>query len=111
MSVPKLPDTNVTSGHLLVSSSILQLSISVADRIRFLPADALWNLAMAINVYLTLFKKYNARQLKALEWRYHLMGYGLPFIVALAYLFINVPGKGKIYGPATVRFLPEIHWR
>ncbi|KAL8747197.1 MAG: hypothetical protein Q9190_000904 [Brigantiaea leucoxantha] len=56
---------------------------------------------MAINVYLTLFKKYNARQLKALEWRYHLMGYGLPFIVALVYLFINVPGKEKIYGPAT----------
>ena len=33
---------------------------------RFLPADALWNLAMAINVYMTLFRKYNARQLKAL---------------------------------------------
>ena len=36
----------------------------------FLPADALWNLAMAMNVYLTLFRKYNADQLKALEWRY-----------------------------------------
>ena len=35
---------------------------------RFVPADALWNLAMAINVYLTLFKKYNAQQLKALEY-------------------------------------------
>ena len=35
-----------------------------------LPADALWNLAMAINVYLTLFRRYNADQLKALEWRY-----------------------------------------
>ena len=35
--------------------------------------DALWNLAMAINVYMTLFRKYNATQLKALEWRYHLM--------------------------------------
>ena len=36
----------------------------------FLPADALWNLAMAMNVYLTLFRKYNADQLKALEWKY-----------------------------------------
>lgn len=36
----------------------------------FLPADALWNLAMAINVYMTLFRRYNADQLKALEWKY-----------------------------------------
>lgn len=28
---------------------------------------------MAINVYMTLFRKYNAQQLKALEWRYHCM--------------------------------------
>jgi len=68
----------------------------------FLPADALWNLAMAINVYMTLFRKYNAKQLKALEWRYHAMCYGLPFIVALVYLFIETPARGKMYGPATV---------
>ena len=69
---------------------------------RFLPADALWNLAMAMNVYLTLFKKYNAQQLKALEWRYHLMCYGGPLCVAVVYLFINTADRGKIYGPATV---------
>ena len=40
---------------------------------RFLPADALWNLAMAINVYMTLFRNYNAQRLKTLEWRYHCM--------------------------------------
>ena len=28
---------------------------------------------MAINVYMTLFRRYNAQQLKALEWRYHCM--------------------------------------
>lgn len=67
-----------------------------------MPADALWNLAMAINVYLTLFKKYNAQQLKSLEWRYHFMAYGLPFIVALVYLFIDSDSRGKIYGPASV---------
>ena len=70
----------------------------------FLPADALWNLAMAINVYLTLFRKYNSQQLKALEWRYHLMAYGAPFIVALAYVFVETKNKGHIYGPATVRY-------
>lgn len=68
----------------------------------FLPADALWNLAVAINVYLTLFRKYNAQQLKALEWKYHIMCYGLPFIVAFVYIFINTPARGTMYGPATV---------
>ena len=57
---------------------------------------------MAINVYLTLFKKYNSQQLKALEWRYHLMCYGAPFIVALVYFFITTPDRGRMYGPATV---------
>ena len=72
---------------------------------RFLPADALWNLAISINVYLTLFRKYNATQLKALEWKYHAMCYGLPLIVALTYVFIETERRGKIYGPATVRRL------
>ncbi len=69
---------------------------------RFVPADALWNLAMAINVYLTLFKKYNALQLKALEWKYHLMCYGCPFLVAFVYIFIDTESRGQIYGSAVV---------
>ena len=79
----------------------------VTDLFRFLPADALWNLAMAINVYLTLFKKYNAQQLKALEWRYHIMCYGTTFVVALAYLFIRTPARGSMYGEATVNVYLE----
>ena len=70
---------------------------------RFVPADALWNLAMAINVYLTLFKKYNAQQLKALEWKYHLMAYGCPFVIAFIFIFVETKERGKIYGPAVVR--------
>ncbi|KAL8749515.1 MAG: hypothetical protein Q9184_006776 [Pyrenodesmia sp. 2 TL-2023] len=66
----------------------------------FFLADALWNVAMAINVYLTLFKKYNAQQLKALEWRYHFMCYGGPFIIALVYCFVDTRNSGKVYGPA-----------
>ena len=58
---------------------------------------------MAINVYLTLFKKYNAQQLKALEWKYHLMAYGAPFLIAFIFLFIETKERGKIYGPAVVR--------
>ena len=57
---------------------------------------------MAINVYLTLFKKYNAQQLKAVEWKYHLACYGGPFVVALTLLFIESQSRGKVYGDATV---------
>ncbi|KAL8934232.1 MAG: hypothetical protein Q9216_006007 [Gyalolechia sp. 2 TL-2023] len=77
---------------------------------RFLPADALWNLCMAINVYMTLFKKYNAQRLKALEWKYHILCYALPFIVAVAYLFIDISPRGKIYGPASLWCWISIEW-
>ncbi|KAL8770621.1 MAG: hypothetical protein Q9209_003689 [Squamulea sp. 1 TL-2023] len=66
----------------------------------FFIADVLWNLAMAINVYLTIFKKYNSEQLKAIEWRYHLLCYGTPFIIALIFCFIDTQGRGKMYGEA-----------
>ena len=71
---------------------------------RFVPADALWNLAMAINVYLTLFKKYNAHRLKAQEWKYFILCYGCTFVIAFALLFVNTPSRGKVYGSAVVRF-------
>lgn len=59
---------------------------------------------MAINVYMTLFKNYNAEQLRALEWKYHIMCYGTPFIVAITCLFIETEARGKIYGPAIVSY-------
>ncbi|KAL8994352.1 MAG: hypothetical protein Q9169_005659 [Polycauliona sp. 2 TL-2023] len=66
----------------------------------FFIADALWNLAMAINTYLSVLKNYNAQQLKAMEWRYHLLCYGAPFIIALIFCFVDTPGRGSIYGTA-----------
>lgn len=35
------------------------------------------------------------------------MCYGAPFVVALTYLFISTPARGKMYGPATVPFPPK----
>ena len=78
-----------------------------SDPTRFVPADAIWNLFLAVNVYLTLFKKYNAEDLKALEWRYILMAYGGPFVVAFIFLFVETKERGKIYGPAVVRESPR----
>ncbi|KAL8930462.1 MAG: hypothetical protein Q9208_000646 [Pyrenodesmia sp. 3 TL-2023] len=65
---------------------------------------------MAINVYMTLFRKYNAQQLKTLEWRYQIMCYGLPFVVALVYLFIDTPARGKVYGDASLWCWISIKW-
>lgn len=70
--------------------------------LRFVPADAFWNLAMAFNVYLTLFRKYNSSYLKSLEWRYLVLCYGIPFIIAIVLLFPSPAGRGRIYGDAVL---------
>lgn len=31
------------------------------------------------------------------------MAYGVPFVVALVYIFVETRERGHIYGPATVR--------
>ena len=67
-----------------------------------MPADALWTLTMACNVYLAFFRKYNSHDLRRLEWVYILLCYGIPFIPALVYCFITTTERGKIYGSAVV---------
>ncbi|KAE8144847.1 Nnf1-domain-containing protein [Aspergillus avenaceus] len=68
----------------------------------FMPADALWTFAMACNVYLTFFHKYNYEQLRRLENKYLIFCYGLPFIPALAYFFIKTKARGSVYGYAVL---------
>ncbi|EAW12298.1 G protein coupled receptor family protein [Aspergillus clavatus NRRL 1] len=68
----------------------------------FLPADSLWALAMAFNVYLVTFKKYDTRRLRQLEWKYGLFCYGLPFIPAFILLFIKSKKRGKVYGESVI---------
>lgn len=69
-----------------------------------MPADALFTFAMACNVYLTFFKQYDAQSLRKLEWRYLTICYGVPFIPAIVFLFIDTEERGKIYGSANVSF-------
>lgn len=68
----------------------------------FMPADALWTLAMACNVYLTFFRNYNAQQLRALELKYVVFCYGIPFMPAFSYFFVQSTARGKVYGSATL---------
>ena len=67
-----------------------------------MPADPLWTFCMAMNVYLTFFKNYNAIQLRHLEKYYILFCYGLPFIPAFVYLMFDAVARKGIYGPAVV---------
>ncbi|KAI0805552.1 G-protein coupled receptor [Xylaria sp. FL0064] len=65
---------------------------------QFLPSDALWAFAMAFNVYLTFYFKFDAEKLKRMEKWYLLICYGVPFPPALAYIFVSTKSKGRIYG-------------
>ncbi|ORY71781.1 uncharacterized protein BCR38DRAFT_480266 [Pseudomassariella vexata] len=68
----------------------------------FLPADAFWTLAMAVNVYLTFYFKFDAQRLRKVEIWYFLLCYGIPFIPALTYIFVSNKGQGRMYGDATL---------
>ncbi|KAK4453142.1 G-protein coupled receptor [Podospora aff. communis PSN243] len=68
----------------------------------FMPADAFWTLAMAINVYLTFYFKYDAQRLRRMEAPYLICCYGIPFVVALTFIFVSTPAKGRMYGNATL---------
>ncbi|KAI9850316.1 MAG: hypothetical protein M1838_005876 [Thelocarpon superellum] len=68
----------------------------------FLAADALWALAMACNVYLTFFRRFDQHQLRALEWKYLLLCNGVPAIPAFVFLFIQNDQGTKLYGPAVI---------
>lgn len=67
----------------------------------FLPADAFWTLAMAINVYLTFYFKFDGRRLRKMEIPYLLCCYGIPLIPAFVFIFIKKDGS-RVYGDATL---------
>lgn len=66
-----------------------------------MPADAFWTLAMAVNVYLTFYFKYDAAKLRRMEIPYIAICYGVPFVPALVFLFVTKDGN-KVYGNATL---------
>jgi hypothetical protein len=67
-------------------------------------SDPMWSLAMAVNVYLVFFQRFDAMRLKKLYPVYGLLCYGIPFIPAMVCLLYK-NGKGDIYGNATVTLL------
>ncbi|PQE10664.1 G- coupled receptor protein [Rutstroemia sp. NJR-2017a BBW] len=68
----------------------------------FMQSDPWWSLAMAMNVYLVFFHRFDGARLKKLYPYYGLICYGLPFIPAMVCLFVKTKKKGRIYGNATL---------
>ncbi|KAB8072855.1 Nnf1-domain-containing protein [Aspergillus leporis] len=86
--------------HMGINSPLCQFQAFLIQW--FMPADALWTFAMACNVYLTFFYKYNSEQLRRLECKYLIFCYGLPFIPAFVYFFVKTKARGKVYGSAVL---------
>ena len=57
---------------------------------------------MAINVYLTVNRKYSAAQLRRLELPYVIVSYLVPFLVGFTFIFIKTADKGPVYGDAVL---------
>lgn len=67
-----------------------------------MPADAYWTLAMASNVYLTFYWKFDQEQIRRMEPIYFALCYGVPLVPAFVYLFIKDSSNRKLYGDATL---------
>jgi hypothetical protein len=67
---------------------------------RFMPADACWAFAMALNIWLTFYRKYDAERIRRLEIIYFVLCYGIPFVPAFTYIWLETESKGRLYGNA-----------
>ncbi|EXU95940.1 G-protein coupled receptor [Metarhizium robertsii] len=67
----------------------------------FMAADVGWILAMAVNVYLTVYQKFDIKRLHKMELIYLPACYGIPFIPAFTYLFVRRNSQ-RIYGDAVL---------
>ncbi|KUL83138.1 hypothetical protein ZTR_10993 [Talaromyces verruculosus] len=64
-------------------------------------ADVLWTVAMAIDVYLVVYRRYEAEALRKLEIYYITIITCIVAIPAVVFLFIHTPDKGPMYGSVT----------
>ncbi|KAK7730054.1 hypothetical protein SLS57_001714 [Botryosphaeria dothidea] len=65
-------------------------------------SPSMWTTAMAINVYLIVYRKFTTLDLRRLEPWYLGINFGIPFLMAFVLLMLDVgPSQKHIYGPAT----------
>ncbi|AEO68381.1 uncharacterized protein THITE_2130131 [Thermothielavioides terrestris NRRL 8126] len=76
----------------------------------FMQGDAYWALAMAVNVYLTFYRKYDARMLRKMEVFYFVLCYGVPFVPGFTFIFISTKHAGRPYGDAMLWCWLKSEW-
>ncbi|KAL3709034.1 hypothetical protein TMatcc_002823 [Talaromyces marneffei ATCC 18224] len=64
-------------------------------------ADVLWTVAMALDVYLVVYRRFEAEALRRLEIYYITSITCIVAIPAVVFLFIHTPEKGPMYGSVT----------
>jgi hypothetical protein len=88
----------------------MSLNVNTTKTSRFLPADALWTFAMALNVMLTFYYHFGAEDLRRLEKYYFMCCYGIPLSPGLVFVFVQTPEKGHVYGNATLWCWIDAQW-
>ncbi|KAG5932090.1 hypothetical protein E4U53_001490 [Claviceps sorghi] len=82
----------------IVFASLSNVGASIA----FMQSDPWWSLAMAINVFLVFYFRTSPDSFRQWWWIYCVVCYGGPFVLALTLLLLRSPGRGGMYGDATI---------
>ncbi|CAF3471158.1 unnamed protein product [Fusarium graminearum] len=76
----------------------------------FMFADVFWALAMATNVYLTFYHRFDGVKLRKLEPLHISLCYGIPFIIAITFLFVKNGDGVRAYGNANLWCWLTVQW-
>ncbi|CAG1982542.1 unnamed protein product [Fusarium graminearum] len=76
----------------------------------FMFADVFWALAMATNVYLTFYHRFDGVKLRKLEPLHISLCYGIPFIIAITFLFVKNGDGVRAYGNANLWCWLTVKW-
>ncbi|KAM0489464.1 hypothetical protein ACHAP8_012551 [Fusarium lateritium] len=76
----------------------------------FMFADVFWALAMASNVYLTFYHRFDGVKLRKLEPLHISLCYGIPFIIAITFLFVRNGDGVRAYGNANLWCWLTVQW-
>ncbi|RGP79796.1 hypothetical protein FLONG3_2110 [Fusarium longipes] len=76
----------------------------------FMFADVFWALAMAANVYLTFYYRFDGTRLRKLEPMYIALCYGVPFIIGITFVFVRNSDGHRPYGNANLWCWLTVEW-
>ncbi|RGP67963.1 hypothetical protein FSPOR_5624 [Fusarium sporotrichioides] len=76
----------------------------------FMFADVFWALAMATNVYLTFYCRFDGARLRRLELLHIGLCYGIPFIIGITFVFVKNGDGVRAYGNANLWCWLTVEW-